>query len=57
MPFVYEQDGDFAAFPLYPVVLASHKGDTQDIDSWASSAAMLGKVKGQGETRQGWAQI
>ena len=33
MKFVYESAEDFAAFPLYPVVLASHKGDTQDVDS------------------------
>ena len=44
MKFVYESAEDFAAFPLYPVVLASHKGDTQDIDTWASSASMLGKA-------------
>jgi peroxisomal enoyl-CoA hydratase 2 len=46
MRYIYEQDEGFAAFPLYPVVLASHKGDTQDIDTWASSDGMLSKRRG-----------
>lgn len=39
-----EQDDEFAPFPLYPVTL-SMKGDTQDINSAASSDMYLGQLK------------
>lgn len=39
-----EQDDDFTAFPLYPVIL-SMKGDTQDINTAASSDMYLGQLK------------
>jgi len=40
--YLYEQRSNFAAFPTFPVVLAM-KGDTQDIDTVASSDMYLGK--------------
>ena len=38
-----EQDDDFTPFPLYPVTL-SMKGDTQDINTAASSDMYLGQL-------------
>ncbi len=37
--FVYENDGDFAAFPTYPIVLA-FKGTDEDVVSFPSPAMM-----------------
>jgi len=43
LKFVYENDGDFAMFPTYPIVL-SFKGVDQDVVSFPSEAMMAQNV-------------